>query len=259
MKKGFLVISLSALTMILIASANAGEWIAEDTYTAPMASIVIDGDDSDWAGITPLTAVEFRTADDEWVVFEEYDGGIWNGPDDHTSSVAFAWDVDALYLYILVVDDQHEHQSDGFWAGDCVQIAIADAARTTITQLYNFYLTDAQDAVVIANETATAGGQVDGDVAIVRNDSAGTTFYESRFPPAILGLASLEPDMSIGVGVCVNDGDLDTPGQKGWDGWGPHALVFGKDANKTGLVTLGSAAAVEPTSKLSTTWGEIKH
>jgi len=258
MKKGFLVITLFALTLFCLSSVNAGDWIAEDTYTAPMTNITIDGDDSDWFGIEPLTGVEFRTAEDEWVVFEEFDGGIWNGPDDHTTSVAFAWDADALYLYILVVDDEHEHIADGFWAGDCVQIAFADAGRTAHTYLYNFYLNDAQDTVVIANETSEAGGQVDGDVAIVRDDGAGTTFYESRFPPAILGLASLDADMSIGVGICVNDGDVDTPGQKGWSGWGPHALVLGKDGTKTGLVTLGAAAAVEPASKLATTWGGLK-
>ena len=258
MKKGFLATALFALTLIFLGSASAGEWIETDTYIAPMTAITIDGDASDWAGIEPLTAVEFRTANDEWVVFEEYDGGIWNGPDDHTTSVAFAWDPDAFYIYILVVDDEHEHQSDGFWAGDAVQLVFADTARTTVTYLYNYYLNDAQDSVIIANEQDAAGGMVDGDVAIVRDDEAGTTFYEAKFAPEILGLTGLEADDAIAVGVCVNDGDLDTPGQKGWSGWGPHAAVFGKDGNKTGLVTLAPEAAVEPASKASTTWGELK-
>ena len=40
--------------------------------------------------------------------------------------------------------------------------------------------------------------------------------------------------MQIGVGICVNDGDLDAGqgGQKGWSGWGPYAAVFGKSADE---------------------------
>lgn len=70
MRKGFAIISLFALTLIILSSVDAGEWIETDTYIAPMASITIDGDVSDWAGIVPLTDVPFRTATDEWVVFE---------------------------------------------------------------------------------------------------------------------------------------------------------------------------------------------
>jgi len=96
MKKEFSTIALFALTLILLGSANAGDWIETDVYVAPMASITVDGDAADWAGIEPLTGVEFKTTADEWTDFEEYDGGVWNGPDDHTTSVAFAWDVDAI-------------------------------------------------------------------------------------------------------------------------------------------------------------------
>ncbi len=258
MRKAFLVTSLFALTLILLSSANAGDWIAEDTYIAPMASISIDGDTGDWAGIEPLTAVEFKTTADEWVVFEEYDGGVWNGPDDHTTSVAFAWDADALYLYILVVDDEHEHASDSFWDGDAVQLVFADAARTAHTHLYNYALNGAQDGIILGNEMVSGAGMTEDDVAIVRDDAAGTTFYEARFAAEILGVAGFEADVSIGIGVCVNDGDLDTPGQKGWSGWGPHAAVFGKNGDKTGLVTLSPITAVEPGSKMATTWGGLK-
>ena len=96
------------------------------------------------------------------------------------------------------------------------------------------------------------------DVVIIRDDDAKTTFYEAKFAPELLGLAVFAADMSIGIGVCVNDGDIDTPGQKGWGGWGPHAAVFGKNGDKTGLVTLLPPEAVEPNSKLTTTWGELK-
>lgn len=258
MKRGFLAVALFALTLVFLGTASAGDWIAEDTYTAPRASITIDGDSSDWAFIEPLTAVEFKTTSDEWVVFEEYGGGIWNGPDDHTTSVAFAWDSDALYIYILVVDDEHEHASDSIWNGDAVQLVFADEAQTAVTYLYNYALNDAQDGIILGNETVAGDGMTLDDVAIVRDDGAGTTFYEAKFAPELLGLTGYEAGMNIALGVCVNDGDLDTPGQCGWSGWGPHAAVHGKNGDKTGLVTLSAAAAVESSSKLSTTWGGLK-
>jgi len=262
MRKVFSGSFLFALIVMLIGSANAGDWIEVDTYEAPTTSITIDGDAADWAGIEPLTGIEFKTTSDEWVVFEEYGGGTWSGPEDHTTSVAFAWDAAALYMYIMVEDDEFEHASDSAWNGDGVQLVFADAARTTITYLYNFALNGAQDAVLLDNEQPAADGLAEGDVVVVRDDDAKTTFYEARFAPEILGLSSLEADVSIGIGVCVNDGDIDTPGQKGWSGWGPHAAVFGKNAEKTGLVTLSATApvvtAVEPCSKLPTVWGGLK-
>ena len=41
--------------------------------------------------------------------------------------------------------------------------------------------------------------------------------------------------------MAINDGDQDTPGQKGWGGLGAHSIVFGKTASETALVTLGAA------------------
>lgn len=258
MKKLFLVTAIFAFTLILLGSVSAGEWIDEDTYDAPMASISVDGDDSDWAGIEPLTGVEFKTTADEWVVFEEYDGGVWNGPDDHSTSVAFAWEPDALYIYISVVDDEFQN-SNSWYNGDAVQLVFADADRTAHTHLYNYALNEAGE-ILIGNEMAEGDGLVDGDVAIVRNDDTKITLYEAVFAPELLGVSAFEAGTQIGIGVCVNDGDLDTPGQKGWGGWGPHAAVFGKNGDKTGLVTLSAAepTSVDASDKLSITWGAIK-
>ena len=44
--------------------------------------------------------------------------------------------------------------------------------------------------------------------------------------------------MQFGIGMAINDGDELTPGQKGWGGLGPHAVVFGKTPSETALVTL---------------------
>jgi len=261
MKKSFLAIAFFAFMLIILKPANA-QWIQDgmDTYDAPMASISVDGDAADWAGIEELTGVEFKTTSDEWVVFEEYNGGVWNGPDDQTVSVAFAWEPDNLYFYISVIDDEHQNNNSWF-DGDAAQLVFADADQTTVTHLYNFALNDSQDSILIGNEQSEGDGLTPDDVAIVRDDSAKVTFYEAKFAPEILGFTGYEAGMKVAVGICVNDGDVDTPGQKGWGGWGPHAAVFGKSPEKTGLVTLSSTSptAVDAEDKLTTTWGEIKN
>ena len=260
MKRGFLTASAFALILILIGSADAGDWVEPDTYDAPMGTIIIDGDSNDWENVDLITDSEFKTAEDEWVTFEEYNGGVWNGPEDHTTSVAFAWDSEYLYLYTYVLDDEHEHVSDVFWDGDAAQIVFADEDRLAVTQLYNYALADNQKDIILGNEQVTAGGLLEEDVAIVRDDDKGVTIYEARFSAEILGLAEFEAGMGIGVGVCINDGDFDTPGQKGWSGWGPHAAVFGKNGDKTGLVILSSETiSVDANSKLPTTWGTLKY
>ncbi|MCB1097137.1 MAG: hypothetical protein KDN22_16305, partial [Verrucomicrobiae bacterium] len=48
--------------------------------------------------------------------------------------------------------------------------------------------------------------------------------------------------VTLGIGFAINDGDLDSPGQSGWGGWGAHAVVGGKTPSETGLVTLGGVA-----------------
>ena len=53
-----------------------------------------------------------------------------------------------------------------------------------------------------------------------------------------LGIDELTPGLQFGLAVGVNDGDEATPGQKGWSGLGPHALVFGKTPSETAQVTL---------------------
>ena len=259
MKRGFLTASVFVLILILTGSADAEDWVEPDTYDALMGTITIDGDPGDWKDVELMTDSKFRTEEDAWVTFEEYDGGVWNGPADHTTSVAFAWDLDYLYIYSYVLDDEHEHVSPTFYEGDSAQIAFADEDRMAITQLYNYALSDKQDEIIFGNEQVAAEGLIDGDVAIVRDDGKGVTIYEARYSAAVLGLNDFEAGMGIGVGVCINDGDFDTPGQKGWSGWGTHSVVFGKDGDKTGLVILSSERiAVDANGKLPTIWGALK-
>lgn len=238
--------------------ANAGDWIDNEFYEAPTGEITVDGDPDDWRFVELITGSEFKTADGDWVVFEEYNGGTWDGPEDHTSSIAFAWDEDYFYIYTSVLDDEHQNNAS-WYDGDAAQLVFTGPDQAAVTQLYNYALVDGEDEILIGNEQATAGGLTDDDVAIVRYDNKNITIYEARYSAEILGLNSFKVDMEIGIGVCINDGDKDTPGQKGWSGWGPHAAVFGKNAEKTGLVTLSEKTiSVDAVGKLPITWGALK-
>ena len=94
----------------------------------------------------------------------------------------------------------------------------------------------------------------------MRNEATKTTIYEIKIPSTVFrgehlltsGQATttsagqvnyLHAGMQFGVAVCVNDGDNDAgeTGQQGWSGWGPYALVYGKNAAQAGLITLGAA------------------
>jgi len=220
----------------LVGDAPGGDLTlsAEDMlYDAQGASITLDGDASDWASAEFKSQIPFEQAG-ELVLFEEFSGGTWSGPADHSSAVAFAWDAENLYVGVVVTDDTHQNPGNG-WNGDSIQMVFANAAQDTVTHLYNYGLSDAGD-VVIHNERGPGGSEV----SITRDDDTTTTLYEFAFPAASLGLDGYESGMSIGVGICVNDGDTEDgqQGQRGWSGWGPYAAVYGKTASATGLVNL---------------------
>ena len=52
------------------------------------------------------------------------------------------------------------------------------------------------------------------------------------------GAAVLLPGDQYGIGMTFNDGDEDSPGQKGWVGLGTHSIVFGKTPTETALFFL---------------------
>ena len=226
--------AIMTIFAIFVSNTSAQELSDEDmTYDAQGATIVLDGDASDWSDLEFKSQIPFEKGG-ELVLFEEYGGGTWSGPSDHSSAVAFSWDSESLYIGLVVTDDTHQNGGSG-WNGDSVQMVFANAAQDTVTHLYNYGLSEAGD-VVINNEK----GPGETEASITRDEDTTTTLYELKFPAASLGLEAFETGMSIGVGVCINDGDTEEgqAGQKGWSGWGPYAAVYGKTASATGLVTL---------------------
>ncbi|MGV3771470.1 MAG: discoidin domain-containing protein [Verrucomicrobiales bacterium] len=219
----------------------------KEFYTAPYTinPITIDGQVDEWAGVSVLADPRFAIpkgsgASGTYVLFEEYNGGKWTGPSDQTSAVQITYDAENIYFAFVVTDDYHENAANSAWDGDSVQLMIANGDRTQQVALYNYSLGGIEEALgdstIIMHEAGPGGTE-----AVVRRDTeANKTYYEIKLPAASMGLTSLAPGIKFGLGMAINDGDQDTPGQKGWGGLGAHALVFGKSPGETALVTLGA-------------------
>src|SRR5438093_1483273 len=152
------ILPFLVMTLSLVPSAIQANDIepGKENYSAPKKSIVVDGNLSDWGGVpvfkdTQFTVPKPNSNDNHApgvVTFEQCDlcgfGGSWTGPDDASSAFAIAWDTDNLYIGVVVVDDYHLNPSSG-WNGDSLQIAFTDAARTTISNLYNVALPGTND------------------------------------------------------------------------------------------------------------------
>lgn len=243
---------------------------------------VIDGDLSEWefpnASVDPLIGIPKTGRDDraegdppsEYVIHEVL-GGNWSGPEDQSSSIQFLWkddsdlDTAGLYMGIVVTDDYHENAAVSGWNGDSVQMMTTfydsdveehDAGDFA---LYNFALGGTDDTLdpdpefqdLVKNVERTfsfAPGDVEEivDVAIARDIEAQQTTYEIFLGVDAMGTLDWEEGVQFGVGMAINDGDLDTPGQTGWVGLGAHAIVFGKSPSEVALLTLGGDAPDVP-------------
>ena len=273
------VIIMTLLTIIATAAiaqhVNA-QWRSKthDVYNALTGvDVKIDGDLGEWQGILetvtgtdgkPFCGVEYQGN-----VFEEHNGGKWEGAEDHETCFMIVWDEEAVYLALIVTDDEHEHAADAAWNGDGAQLAfeMSGKRRPGIPMwLYNVGLDDKAENILpgALNENPGGAGLVpDEDIVVTRDAVEKKTYYELRFTAEELQVKGkkLSAGSEFGLGICVNDGDKGAgqEGQKGWSGWYTHSIVFGKNSEHTGLVTLTDAVlSVEPADKLTTTWGFLK-
>lgn len=279
MKKHVLTFAmiLAVVTLFTINIADA-QWRSEthDVYNAPTGvEVTIDGNLDEWTSVKdsvlgtndePFCGVEFENVG----AFQAHGGGTWSGADDHTTCFMISWNADTLYLALEITDDQFEHGGGNPWEGDGAQIAFEPTGErgTGLTLfLYNVALNNSADSIITNHLNERTNGQpgldVEEDVAVTRDDAASKTYYEIRLTPENLGIeGSFNVGDELGLGICVNDGDTDAGqgGQKGWSGWYPHTIVFGKNSEKTGLVVLSdtSVTPVDPAGKLTTTWGNVK-
>ncbi|SVC61076.1 uncharacterized protein METZ01_LOCUS313930, partial [marine metagenome] len=201
MKSRITGIVVGAMALIFCSTAQAQNGVEPryERYNADRKSIEVDGDLSDWAGVTFIEP-RFEASDNRetgkgnstigdvtYSTFAEYNGGTWSGPDDHTTLTAVAWDQNGLYLGIIVTDDEHEHAAGNAWNGDGVQMGLTDPDRSAVTHLYNYCIKDGYesgkvyksgDAGIIADQERGPGNYT---VAMVRDDAKKTTTYEALF------------------------------------------------------------------------------
>ena len=244
----FGIITIGAL--FIKASANDIE-PGKQYYTAIKATqpIVLDGDLSEWTGAAILADPRFSipkgsAENGNLVNFEEHAGGSWTGPDDHTSAVRVVYDDDNIYFGFVVTDEYHENSANSAWNGDSVQLMVANAERDTQVALYNYALGGVEEALggQVMLEEAGPGGT---EAVVTRNVETKRTTYEIKLPKESMELDALIGGTQFGLGMAINDGDKDTPGQKGWGGLGAHAIVFGKSPEQTALITLATANDIE--------------
>lgn len=263
------ILCLSAVALSSVALAVNDIEPTKEYYTARYAPkpIVLDGDLGEWSGVPVLADPKFAipkfsgtNSSPNYVLFEEYNGGTWTGPDDQTSAVQIVFDTDNVYFGFVVTDDYHENSANSAWNGDSVQLMIASGDRTTQIALYNYALGGVEGAigdVIVNHEAGPAADEACGcatEAVIKRNSVTKKTTYEIKLPKAALGLTNLAnlKGAQFGLGMAINDGDELTPGQKGWGGLGCHAIVFGKTPSETALMTLAKGNDIEPTKEYYT-------
>ena len=267
MKKTILLIfgaTLAFLGTISYAGNDLSEFHSKthDIYEAATtpSKIVIDGKTNDWSGVDAFSGVKFPKEDGSMTSFEEHSGGKWSGADDQTVAFKIVWDAQAVYLGIIVTDDDHQNATASGWDGDAAQLIIepTGARKPGIPFfLYNFALGD-DGTLTINNERPAGEGLKEDHVAIVRDGE--TTTYEILFPGLEFGVAEFKDGMSLGLGISINDGNTGQLGQRGWSGWYPHSVIFGKNPENTGLVKMVSAkTSVNARGKLTTNWGLLKN
>ena len=173
-------------------------------------------------------------------------GGIHSGVSDQSMAFALSWDTDALYLGVNAVDDIHQNPGSG-WDGDTLQIAFTNAARNAPSGemiLYNYGLHDTGGSTLHHEDHPCLDADDCTEAAMKRIEESTLTIYEIRIPARSLGHDTITVGMQMGFGLCANDGDQGH--QKGWSGWGPYSIVYGKNSPATGLITIVGDSIVPP-------------
>jgi hypothetical protein len=215
-------------------------------------TITLDGDLGDWNG------VEF--------IFVPHDKGTGPAPDDADASLSFAAvaDDDWLYVAIDIEDDTITSGESDDWQDDSVEIYVdANHARTETYEADDAQITIGAASIGrdVANPHVTGStGVADIGVQAAVVEVAGGWIVEAAIP-LNCDKWNIAPSagMVIGFNVHFNDDD---------DGGGrDHKLIWSdldtddrswQNTSRFADLTFIGASAVEPSSKLTTTWGSLK-
>ncbi|MBM3210801.1 hypothetical protein FJZ33_01175 [Candidatus Poribacteria bacterium] len=256
---------------IAVFAVLASSVMAVDNYNAlkMVKTPTIDANLGEWKGVKGVSLTGSKTVTgklddkDMYNNWETLGKETWDNDADLSAVWYAAWDDNTFYFAAAVKDEKHENKGtkDSIWNGDCIQFTIDPTnAKTTYANAvyeYGYALTTKPEVWRWSTNTATKGET--SKYAIVRDDKAGTTTYEVAIPKTDIAPADLTAGKVLGFSMIINENDI-SGGQGGWLGWGPHAIVYGKNADKTNNLTLsaGTISPVSPGGKLATSWGSMK-
>ena len=225
-----------------------GESIAGITASPPR----IDGKLDDWRYAI-------------WIAFDSKDDmlrgqGVWEGKDDLSITWSTMYDDENFYFAAAVTDDMFTPSDNPGepWLGDCIFLYIDwENTKVEISSKPNFALIN--DKALVADFSTKNPEIGESDIAIVPNEALGDEglIYEVAMPFKFLTQVDIEQGSEIGFtpGYEEGTGDLEGKGDTvfmDWFGLNPDT------AANLGKLIFGGPLAVDPVSKLATTWGEMK-
>jgi hypothetical protein len=217
-------VAAPTVATVKVAFADVPAVEAETAYNlwpVPIGGVVVDGKDEDWLGVTsvPVTA---------------FDGTMkekWSGAQDASATVSMVRDLEALYLYVTVIDDvQRQDESGGnVWRGDGIQLSLAPVEGSPEERV-EIGLTLTKTGPEAFRWTQESKLLDDVSLKIVREGTA--TRYEAAIPWSELG-GCPEAGSLRRFALVVNDQD-----DKEREGWLYlfKGLGWSKDASKHGLL-----------------------
>lgn len=190
-------------------------------WPVPAAAITVDGKTDDWLGMAQVALTEFDGPDKQ----------DWSGPQDNSATVSLAHDMDYLYVWVEVTDDQQAQPEvgGGVWRGDGVQLSLAPVDGKP------------EDRVEIGLSLTSQGPQVYrwtqheellADVPLSVTREGQVTRYEAAIPWSVLGGCPADGAQRR-FALVVNDRD-----GKDREGWLRlfAGLGWSKDVNKHGYL-----------------------
>ncbi len=230
---------LNITSMILMGRKQHPIKVKRTRPTAQAArakSITIDGKLDDWTDVQPVVVNDMTP---ECV---KYTKGKYNGADDCSAELRFAWDEKFLYIAAKVKDDKHFQKTRGasLWSGDCIQFALVDGGPLPqsrwqdVSIIKEFAIAaDSNGPYIYSWCTKEHGLMANPNIAV--NGGDGEIIYEAALPWEHVNVSKPTSGKKLGVSFVVADND--GGGLRGWLEWTP-GIFNNKDGSAFGCLTL---------------------
>lgn len=241
MKDGYVDSEVSSYEYILTTDAE-GEYFLDfdqnqlsfgNTKFVPLLSktdnILIDGVLDDWS---PYMGLQLPSRDGQVLI------SGWQGSNDLSAEVRFAYDEESFYISATVTDDiQHPERHDAIWSGDSIQIAFSEDGQTYGAEI-GFSEGNGNPEIWRWNAgTSTLGIET---IAFQSQREGNKTVYEAKLPwKAIFAESPVGKMKRVPFTMLINENDGN--GRRGYVEW-TGGIGKGKHAEQFGTLEL-----VEPT------------